>query len=286
MLSKKVIPFWFLFPSLLLLLIFTLGPIIYNFWISFTNISLFSTSYNFVGADNYLTFVSDPEIRTVIQNSYTYVLITVLFQFLAGFLFALILNQAGRSKAVYTAIFFLPWVISDIVAVASWKWVLNDSYGLLNYYFGVVGLPSQNWLADPRTVMGSAIAVTVWKGTPFSMIIELAGLQGIPKELYEAGIIDGTSRWAAFRYITVPLMKNVILINLTLITMYTFNIFGLIYALTGGGPVNLTEVISLHMYRQGFEFGQLGYGSTLAVVLLLINVTAVGIYLRILLKER
>ena len=286
MLSKKAIPFWFLFPSLLLLLIFTVGPIIYNFWISFTNISLFSTSYNFVGADNYLTFVSDPEIRTVIQNTYTYVLITVLFQFLAGFLFALILNQAGRSKAMYTAIFFLPWVVSDIVAVASWKWVLNDSYGLLNYYLEVVGLPSQNWLADPRTVMGSAIAVTVWKGTPFSMIIELAGLQGIPKELYEAGIIDGTSRWAAFRYITVPLMKNVILINLTLITMYTFNIFGLIYALTGGGPVNLTEVISLHMYRQGFEFGQLGYGSTLAVVLLLINVTAVGIYLRILLRER
>jgi len=270
----------FLTPSLLGISLFVFYPSLYAIYLSFTNASLIRLEWSFVGLANFVTFFRDSEGLNALRNTYVYVSIVIVFQFLLGLVFALVLNSVKRGRGVYGALLFLPWVFSDILAVASWKWIFNDTYGLLNYYLMRLGFDEVKWLATPRLAMFVVILLNIWKGYPFSMVLELSGLQTIPPDLYEAARVDGASRWQLFTLITLPLMRFIMLANIILITVYTFNIFSLVYATTGGGPVNATEIIGLFMYRAAFISGRLGFGSAVAVIMFLANVLITIIYLR------
>ncbi len=275
----------FLLPSTILVFLFIVGPAMYAVYLSFTNASLARATWKIVGLKNFMKFLRDSQVRIALKNSGYYVSMVVIFQFAMGLIAALSLKAVNRGRGIYGAILFLPWVISDVLAVTAWKRIFNDTYGMLNYYTGLVGLGKMAWFADPKLAMLTCIGLNIWKGYPFSMIWELAGLQAIPDELYEAAKVDGATFWQSFFHITVPMMRFTMLSNFMLITMYTFNVFALIYALTGGGPLNFTEVIGLRMYKVAFESGRLGYGSSIALMMFLINLFITSLYLVILARR-
>jgi multiple sugar transport system permease protein len=279
-------PAFFLMPAFIFIFLFVIYPALYSIYLSFTDASLMRVSWNFVGLRNYFRLFTDPDFGQILKNTYVYVFATIFFQFTLGLGFAFILNGVKRGRGIYGAIIFLPWVLSDIIAVSAWKWIFNDTYGLLNYYLDRIGLGTPNWLASPHLAMVAAVVLNVWKGTPFSTVIELAGLQTIPKEMLEAARVYGASKWDTFWEVIFPMMKFVMLANIILITIYTFNIFGLVYAFTGGGPLNYTEIIGLFMYRQGFELGRIGYGASISVIMFSLNLAITIVYIKLISRRR
>jgi multiple sugar transport system permease protein len=269
----------FLLPALLFILIFVFYPAFYAVYLSLTNASLIRLNWDFVGLHNYFQFFQDETAFKVLRNTYIYVFSVITFQFLIGLGLALALNSVRRGRGIYGALLFLPWVFSEITTVTAWKWIFNDTYGIMNYYLQLIGLPALHWFANPKLAMVTVIVLNIWKGYPFSMVLLLAGLQNIPDELKEAARIDGAGRWGIVRFVTLPLLKPVMIANIILITIYTFNIFSLVYAMTGGGPVNATEIIGLFMYRQAFTSGRLGYGSAVAVLMFLLNLVITIVYI-------
>ena len=283
--ERRIIVVAFLFPALALIGLFIIYPSLYSILLSLTNASLIRLNWDFVGFENFQRLLSDPEAGEVLRNTYVYVFFVILFQFGLGLGFALLLNNVKRGRGIYGALLFLPWVFSNIMAVTAWKWIFNDTYGLLNYYLGQVGLPPGHWLSNLDLAMVTVIVLNIWKGYPFSMVLELAGLQSIPPELYDAAKVDGAGALSTLRYITLPLMRIVIIANVILITVYTFNIFDLVYAMTGGGPVNATELIGIFMYRAAFISGRLGYGAAIAAVMFLLNILITVVYVIVLARR-
>jgi multiple sugar transport system permease protein len=196
---------------------------------------------------------------------------------------ALLVNQRWvKGKEIFRAIYILPWVTSSIVIAISWRFMFEPRLGVLNYILhqlGMKNLPS--WLNDLKWVMPCLIVANVWHGTAFSFTLQTAGLHSISYELYEAATVDGANKWQVFRYITLPLMRPFIMLNLILISMYTVNFFDLIYAMTNGGPLYRTEVIAVFMYHQAFDYGHMGLGASIAVVILFINVVLTFLYMRL-----
>lgn len=269
----------FMLPALVFMSIFVVYPALYAAYLSTTNASLIRMEWDWVGLRNYVVFFEDSTALKVLGNTYTYVFTVIVFQFLVGLGLALALNSVKRGRGFYGALLFLPWVFSNIMAVTVWKWFFNDTYGVINYYLQVIGLRPVQWLSSPSLAMVTVIVLNIWKGYPFSMVLLLAGLQNIPNELNEAARIDGAGRLGVLRYVTLPLLAPVMAANIVLITIYTFNVFDLVYAMTGGGPVNATEIIGLFMYRQAFTSGRLGYGSAVAVMMFMLNLMITIVYL-------
>ncbi len=269
----------FMLPALVFMLLFVVYPALYAVYLSMTDASLIRMDWNWVGLRNFSLLFTDSTAIKVLGNTYTYVFTVVTFQFLFGLGLAIALNSVQRGRGIYGALLFLPWVFSNIMAVTVWKWFFNDTYGVINYYIQLMGFHGVQWLSKPALAMVTVIVLNIWKGYPFSMVLLLAGLQNIPKELSEAARIDGAGRWGVLRYVTLPLLAPVMAANIVLITIYTFNVFDLVYAMTGGGPVNATEIIGLFMYRQAFTSGRLGYGSAVAVLMFLLNLLITIVYL-------
>jgi len=269
----------FMAPALVFMLVLVVYPALYAVYLSMTDASLIRMDWNWVGLRNFRVFFSDDTALRVLKNTYTYVFSVITFQFLFGLGLAIALNNVQRGRGIYGALLFLPWVFSNIMAVTVWKWFFNDTYGVVNYYIQLMGMPGVQWLSKPNLAMVTVIVLNIWKGYPFSMVLLLAGLQSIPHELGEAARIDGAGRLGVLRHVTLPLLVPVMAATIVLITIYTFNVFDLVYAMTGGGPVNATEIIGLFMYRQAFTSGRLGYGSAVAVLMFLLNLFITIIYL-------
>jgi multiple sugar transport system permease protein len=181
----------------------------------------------------------------------------------------MILNTALPVKPLFRVIALLPWVVPDVVAGIIWKWMYNPLYGALNDFLFRLRLIQQpvEWLTNPRLAMFSAILVNLWRGFPFVMLILLAGLQAIPKHLYEAAAIDGASIWQSFLHVTIPGLRKMVVVALALDTVWEVRRFGLIQTMTQGGPGILTEILSTHTYKQYFRFFRFEYASAIAVVM-------------------
>jgi multiple sugar transport system permease protein len=186
-----------------------------------------------------------------------------------GLAVAMVLNTALPAKLLFRLIALLPWVVPDVVAGIIWKWMYDPIYGALNDFLlkiGIVNTPVE-WLSNPKLALFSVILVNLWRGFPFVMLILLAGLQAIPRNLYEAGAIDGASKWQLFVHITIPGLKKMIVVALALDIVWEVRRFGLIQAMTQGGPGILTEVLSTYTYKQYFQFFRFEYASAIAVVM-------------------
>ncbi len=197
---------FFLSPKIIGLILFTLGPVVASFLISFTDWDLVGKPI-WIGLDNYKHLISnDVFVKSLINTCY-YTVVSVPLGLVLSLLLAVAMNQKIKGIVVFRTAFFIP-VISSMVAVALlWRWIYNSQYGLLNYFLGLIGIPPQNWLGNTKLAMPSLIAMSVWKGLGYNMMIWLAALQGIPEDLYEAARIDGASKWQQFKNITVPLLS-------------------------------------------------------------------------------
>jgi multiple sugar transport system permease protein len=209
--------------------------------------------------------VRDDRFWNALGNTVYFTGVSVFLELLLGLLIALLLNRAFRFKGLTRAAVLLPWAIPTVVSARMWEWMYNTDFGILNHLLGT----KVNWLGSPVWALNAAVFMDVWKTTPFVIILLMAGLQVIPQELYQAARIDGAGSGARFRRITLPLLKPVILVVLIFRTLDAFRVFDAIYVLTGGGPANASETLSIYAYKILFQTLQFGYGSAVSVVVFL-----------------
>lgn len=278
-------PFWFILPSLFFILLLTLYPALYAIYLSFTDASLVGREVNIIGFANYKELFTNREFYTVLKNTFIFVFSTSLGQVTLGFLFAYLTNKPYRGRVLVRTSLLLTWIIPEVIMALTFRWMfIGDKYGLINSIILRLGFDIRQleWLAQPHLAMFVVIMMGIWRGTAFSMIIQLAGLQSIPNSLYEAAAIDGAGVFQNLRYITFPMIKQTLMVNIIFVTMWTFNVMGSIYVLTGGGPVRATEIIAISMYREAFKLFRLGYSSSIAIVMFVVNIIIALVYLRIL----
>jgi multiple sugar transport system permease protein len=288
--KRSLIPYIFLIPFFIHLVILSLFPLGFGMFMSFTNYYALRpiSEAKFIGLANYQEALNDPVFLGAIKNAFVYVLyepVTILI----GFFFALVLNTAVKGRAVFRTIFFLP-VITSVVAIAFvWSWLYDVNYGPINIFLRSLGLAPVNWLANPHPIGGivpipllSIMIMSIWQYIGLNTVIFLAGLQSIPKELHEAARTSGAGVWHSFRHITAPLLKPTILFCAITATAGSLQVFTEVYTMTAGGPARTTYVPVLMIFDQVSQYQQFGYGAALSYIFFLIILAVSLLEIRIL----
>lgn len=267
---KKAPVYLLILPCVILLVTMMVYPIYQTVRFSMSDVKLPTFELNFTGLDNFTRIFAKDEIPQVFKNTFVWVFGTIVFRFVLGFWAALTFNVQVRGGMVLRILCLLPWTVPSIVAANLWRWILQTDTGLLNGFLRANGMGhlAYNWLGDPNTALLSVLIAYTWAGFPFVMLMLLAGMQGIPKELYEAGKIDGANQWQLFRHITIPGLKGIILVILLLEVISGFNSFDMLMVLTGGGPGGASEILGLFIYRTGFVNFDFGGASAISFTLL------------------
>ena len=257
---------FFVLPGVLLLVLVLGFPAITSLSYSIKPEQAGPVSYTL---SNYTNLLKDPFFSRTFWNTGIFVFLSVASHMVLGLAVAMVLNTALPAKPLFRLIALLPWVVPDVVAGIIWKWMYNPIYGAINDFLLKIGLINTpvEWLSNPTLALFSVILVNLWRGFPFVMLILLAGLQAIPRHLYEAAGIDGASRVQCFFHITIPGLRKMIVVALALDIVWEVRRFGLIQAMTQGGPGVLTEVLSTYTYKQYFQFFRFEYASAIAVVM-------------------
>ena len=275
---------WIL-PAVVILFVITIVPTVFLFYTSFQDWELGYpwAARRFIGLSNFIDLWTDWQFLQSLRTTATYVVSTVGAEMVLGFALALFLSQRrlwGRGFLV--AILVIPMTVTPSIAGLIWRLYFNPSYGLVNYLLGTLFGVEPNWYGADLA-LASVILVDIWQWTPFVALILLAGLSALPRTPYEAALVDGASGWATLRYITLPLLRPIILVALLLRTMDALKMFDVVFSLTGGGPGNATEVLSMQVYRTGFyQTGWVGYASAMAVILLVVIILASRLFMRVL----
>jgi multiple sugar transport system permease protein len=268
-------PLWWLLPILVLLAVFYLWPAIDVLRLSFTDARLSESSYRLT-LESYRSAFEDGNLAAIIVATAIFVSGSAIVQTVFGLLIALTLQAGFRRKligvrAVQVAI-LTTWIIPGVSAGITWQLLLSEAnFGFFNAVLNLASLPAVAWLSDPKLAIWSVTLANIWRGTALSMILLYAGLQTIPRALYEAAAVDGATALQAFRHITMPSLKPFLLINIMIVIVFSLNAFDLVLSLTGGGPGRSTEVLALAAYNAVFYDFNLAHGSVLAVMILLIN---------------
>lgn len=275
-----VVPLLLMAPALLLMAVFAVYPVFNAFRMSFYDSQLLSKVETFIGFGNYARLFSDPEFINALKVSVFYIGGSVVLQFSVGVLLAAMLSSQGlKGKTFFRTAFILPYTLSELVVSLIWLQMLDSEYGVINYFVTLFGADPQSWLFDWALPM--VVVANVWWGTTFSLLMLEAAMQGIPKDLYEAAEVDGASAFTKFVKITLPSIRYVSLLNLIMITLYTMNSFGIIFVLTAGGPVGSTDVIGMYMWRNAFQFMDLGVGATISTFIFMVNIVITIIYIKL-----
>ncbi|TDE94810.1 sugar ABC transporter permease [Occultella glacieicola] len=282
--TRRAVP---MVPALVLLLLFMAGPILYSLYLAFTDNAIRgegAAETSFIGFENFTNaFADDAFWNSVVLTIVFTVVSAVIGQNCLGMLLALLMEKSNRAISfVVTSIVIAAWILPEVVAGYLLYTFFADE-GSLNAIITSLGLPPQELLfALPILAVSFA---NVWRGTAFSMLVYSAALSAIPSDIYESAAIDGAGPVRRFRSVTIPLMRPAIATNLMLITLQTLSVFGLIFIMTGGGPAQRSQTLPLYMYEQAFSYGQLGYGTAVALLLLGIGALASIVYLRLLPEE-
>ncbi len=267
--SDAVAGYVLLLPTIAGLLLFSLGPVVASALLSFTRWDGLSAPV-WTGTENYQLLLSDPVFWTALRNTALYTVGSVVPSIALALLLAIAVNQKIRGVVFFRTLFFLP-VVSPPVAIAIlWGWLYNPQYGLINAVLDRLGLPLGQWLAYPSTALPSIMILSIWNSLGYNMVLFLAGLQGIPQEMYEAATIDGAGAWARFRHVTLPLLSPTTFFVLVLAMIGAFQLFDYVFIMTQGGPMYSTLSIVLYIYQMAFQNFKLGYASSLAYVLFVI----------------
>ena len=267
--TRSWVAYLFLSPALLILFLTLLLPAALTIGMSLTNVSfLRPTSY--VGFANYLKLVTDDHFRQAMGNTIYYTVGVTFPTMLVGLLAAVALNRKIPGRIAFRTIFYLPVLTSLIAAAVVWMLIYEPYAGLLNGVLALVGLPPQPWLQSPDLAMTALIVMAIWRDFGTAMIIYLAGLQDIPNDLYEAARLDGARGWDIFRRITVPMLSSVTFYLMIITIVQTFQIFGAIYVMTGGGPLGSTSTVVFQMYQTAFSYADFGYAAAMSTVLFLV----------------
>lgn len=276
---------WLLFallvgPNLFLFAVFTYWPLIYNGYLSFVRWDMLAPVKIWVGLDNYRYLFTSPNFGTILANTLVFTLASVGVTCTLGLLMALLLNQPLYGRSAVRSVVFSPVMLSGAAIGLVWIYIFDPRYGLLDVFIRAVGLRSPDWLLDTRWAMTAVIIVYVWKNIGYAVVIYLAGLQAIPRELYEAALVDGASVISRFRHITVPGLSPVIFFLVLTTILAGFQTFDVIKVMTDGGPVNATTTLIYYLYQEGFVGFNAGRAGVAAVVLFLAMLSLTMVQMR------
>ena len=268
---KAIEGYLYISPFLLGFLIFTAYPLLASLYLSFTSYNILSEP-GWVGLENYQrAFTQDNQFWASLGRTFRYALLVVPLGIVASLLAAMLLNQGFRGTAFFRTLFFLPSITPVIASVLIWLWLLQPSIGVVNYLLSLVGIPGPPWVQSTTWAVPSLVILSLWNTAGGSrMIVFLAGLQGVPQELYEASHIDGANRLQRFWNVTVPMISPTIFFNLIISVIGALSVFSVAYIGTQGGPAYATYFYVYHLYVTAFQFSQMGYASALAWIFLVI----------------
>lgn len=272
-------PYLFIAAGALYLALFAGVPVLKGIDLSFTNTRLLNpTAGEHIGLDNYARlFESDAFLRSV-WTTIVYSFFTVVGSLLLGTASAVVLNRRFPGRTFARAVMVMPWAVPTVAVVLAFRWLFNDSTGVANQMLGVLGIGEVGWLTDPDFGMLSVLIATIWKVTPFVMLVVLAALQSVPDELYEATKVDGADMYSTFKSIVLPYIAPTLRTVALLMTIWSFRRFEIIWLLTGGGPVDATNTIVVNVYRQAFVNSQLGLAAAIGVLGLLCSLVVTVAY--------
>lgn len=280
--SRRLWTIAFLAIPLLLYSVIVVGPLLYSFYFSLTDWNGFNFEYNFVGLSNFSRIFTDPLFGNAIKNTLIWIVAALTLPTLGGLLLALALQEKVRGARLYKSLFYLPICLSLAVVGQIWIWIYQPRWGLLNITLNSIGLEdlSRAWLARPETALGAVIVAWTWQQVGLAMVIFLAGLTSIPRDLTEAASIDGANYRQTLRYVVIPLLLPSTIIVVALAVINSLKSFDIVYIMTGGGPFHSSDTLAIFMYNESFKKYYMGYGSAIAVVLFLIALVIIAFYFR------
>jgi multiple sugar transport system permease protein len=283
--NRSTLLYAFLLAPVLFLLALIGFPVLYNLLMSVQEVNignLADLARPFVGLDNYAQVLADPAFRKVVLNSLIFVSANMVAQIGLGLIAAMFFAQRFPGAHFMRGLLLSPWILPALVVGALWKWIFATEYGLANHVMASLSLISRrvNWLSDPSLSLASVTLANIWFGMPFSMILIAAGLAGIPREHYEAASLDGAGAMARFRFITWPALRPTLLAVACLVVIYTMRAFDLIFTLTGGGPLDSSNVLPLLSYQFSFQQFQFGLGSAIGTFAFVIVFAVALLYVR------
>ncbi len=278
---RDLAAYLFLLPGLIHFIVFVLFAVLASLGLSFTRWDLLSRPV-FIGVQNFVDMVHDDLFWNALRVTFLYVLLSLPAGVVLALGLALAMNQKLRGISFFRACYFIP-VVSSMVAVSMvWRWIYQPDFGLLNYLLSLVGITGPDWLGDDRLTMPSLAVLSIWKGLGFNMVLFLAGLQGIPRSLYEAAAIDGAGRWAQFRHVTWPLLTPTTFFVVVLGIIGSFQAFDQVVLMTNGGPGDASRVYTFYLYTKAFRDHAMGYAAALAWVLFAIIAAVTYVQIRFL----
>lgn len=285
MLWQRVRPYVLVAPALSSLLVFFIYPIFYMSYLSLTDWDFLSPTKPFIGLGNFVDLFRDALFWQVLYNSLIYTVLSVGLNVGLAVLIALWLNRPGFWKGILQGVVFSPHIISMVSVALLWMWMMDPQYGLINSFLSGIGLPKLAWLKSPHTALLSLVLVSVWKSVGFYALIVLAGLQSIPKEVYEAANLDNAPGWRAFTKITVPMLSPTLFFLTVIGLINSFQVFDTISVMTGGGPINSTNTLVYFIYQNGFVFFKIGYASAAGVLMMAIVAALTFFHFKVLEKR-
>jgi ABC-type sugar transport system permease subunit len=271
--GERYVAYWLLAPAVVVMCAILVYPLLFSFWVSLFDWRMAATNHAFIGLRNYVEAVTGTFFEYVFFQSLGFTLACLLINLTLGLAFAHLLNIRFPGRGLLRTLFLLPMVTAPVLAGFNFRWIFNDRFGLANQLlvqFGL-GLPLP-WLADANLARLAIVLTSVWQGMPFMLLLLLAGLQSLPTSPYEAATVDGASAWQRFWYITLPLLRPVIVVAVALQTIDLFRVFDTIYIMTKGGPGHATELFPFYIYRSAFSDDRLGFAAALSYITVAITV--------------
>jgi multiple sugar transport system permease protein len=270
----------------LIMAVVTGFPLLNTLWLAFTDASLTGQGYDWEwsGLENFAWILDDADFRAAVGHTFYFTIVSVSIEVVLGVLVALLLNQEFRGRTFVRALMILPWALPTIVNAVMWRLIYNPEYGSLNALLVQLGLMEnyRSWLGEPASAMNAVIFADVWKNYPLIALIVLAGLQTIPKELYEAAIMDGAGAWKRFWAITLPGIMGPLSVALVLRAIEAFKVFDIIYVMTRGGPADTTKTASFFVYQESFTYLRAGSGAAYALTVTLMSGLMIALYVAML----
>ncbi len=279
--AESVAGWAFVTPAAVIILLFGAVPIVWSLIMSFQQNNLLSPDTPFVGLRNYRQLIHDPAVLSATEHTIIYTALFVPGTMLVGLFLAVAMNRQLKFIWLYRTAAYATMAISTISEALVFIWLFDPSYGIVNYVFSLVGLPQQQFLNSPSQALGVIVVMTIWGWTGFAVVIYLAALQGVPKELTEAAAIDGASRWAIFRRVTLPLLSPASLFLAVWLTINALQLFDEVYLSTQGGPLGATTVLVYYLYIKAFQNFSFGYASAIAYLLFIVILVATAIQFRV-----
>jgi ABC-type sugar transport system permease subunit len=281
---KKILPYLLVSPYLLFVMVFVLFPVLFCFFLTFNKWNIIAPMH-FIGLDNYTRLIHDRLFWLAIWNTLKFLLLHIPLQIIVSLFLAQLLNQKLRAISFFRASFFLPVIVSGVVVSILWQQLLGYDSGMINSFLTYIGLHKVGWLSDPDIAIYSIAVMATWKNIGLYVILFLVGLQTVPPQYYEAAKLEGATRWQQFYHITLPMINPTVFMVVVLSTIGGFSLFIEPYIMTGGGPMNQTLSAVLYIYKQAFQYYNMGYSATLGFFYAMIIMTVVVLQKKFIEKE-